>query len=559
VKQPLGNQRRAFGAIAVIASLSVGACTGDISESGGTGSGAGGPSGNLQCTAKVRPRLAPLRRMTRTQYQNTIGELFKGAVSPSAKFPNAEVVDTFSNDLERNTVDQAGAEGIFNAATETAVALVPVLSQWLGCDAATAGEQACLSVLLDEAATRVQRRPLAADERATLQQLFAEVRPNSSGFAEAAVELVRALLASPQFIYLDETGDLASASGAATRLSDYQVASRLSYLFWESMPDSELFGLAASGKLRTPVQLREQAERMLQDPRARKTVSRFYREWLQLPRLNAAVKDAQAFPEFDAALVASMNLELESFTNDVTWKPGGNLAMLFNDSSRVVDPALAALYGVAPGTGTAPITLPASRRAGIFTTAGFLSAHAHPGRTSPVKRGRFIREFVLCQTIKSPPASVDVTLPPIDPNKSVREQLAQHRTDPSCASCHQMMDPIGFAFEHYDALGKWRDTDGNVPVDAAGEITASESADGTFDGAVELSAALAESPQVRQCVATQWLRFSSGRREQESDSCDIEDLTMRFEQNSTNLRSLLLELTQLPGFLYRPSPDLEGT
>ena len=534
----------------------VAGCAGEISQPGG-GSVDGPPSSTQACNANT-PGPSPLRRITRQQYENTIQELFQGAVTPSAKFPQAHVVDTFSNDLTRNIVDQVGAEAIADAAEDVSTALATVMPAWLGCDPAAKSEAACLDVFLSEQAPRIQRRPLDAAETQTLKKLFDTVRPLSIDFSSALAELVRAELMSPQFLYLDERADPALQDGARVRFDDYQIASKLSYLLWDSMPDATLFQHAAAGQLRTKAQVRAEAERMLEDPRAHATVGRFYREWLQLPRLDDAVKDATEFPQFGPALVASMKEEVTRFADQITWGPSATLDALLLEHHRPVDASLAAMYGVQAPSDWSTVELPADQRAGLLTTAAFLSAHAHPGRTSPTKRGRFVREGLLCQPMKPPPANVDTTLPAKDPTKTLKEQLALHRSDPTCASCHDAMDPIGFGFEHYDALGTWRTADGQQPVDATGEILKSKSADGTFDGALELSAHLAQSPQVKSCFAAQWYRFAAGRPLESGDDCQVRILGDEFVGSGTDLRALIVELTQTQSFLYRPPADMEA-
>ena len=507
----------------------------------------------LDCSGiQVGP--TPLRRLTRAQYESTIDDLFGGAVQPSARFPQSTIVSGFTNDVDLNGIDQAGAEELYEAAQEVAVQLAVDARPFMGCDTSSASAD-CLAQFLDVGATRVYRRPLDAEEKATLASLFDTVTADGASESVAFQSVLEAMLMSPQFLYIHEAGDPATEDGGAVRLDDYEVASRLSYFLWDSMPDAELFVAAERRELRTREQILSHAERMLSDPRARDTVERFHREWLQLGRLAGAVK---VHAEFGPGLIASMKEDVDRFVSHVYWTEDGDLSLLLNGSFRFVDAPLASIYGVASqGQGFTRTETPSGQRSGLLTMAGFLAAHSHPGRTSIAKRGRFVREAMLCLNVPNPPDNVDITLPPRDPNLTTRQQLARHREDPNCAVCHNLLDPPGFAFEHYDELGRWRDFDGVQPVDASGEIVGTEGANGAFDGAVELSQHLASSPLAQSCVATQWLRFQRGRRYRPADACDIQDLTDDFTAESFNLRSLLVALTQTEGFLYRPVPDLE--
>lgn len=187
-----------------------------------------------------------------------------------------------------------------------------------------------------------------------------------------------------------------------------------------------------------------------------------------------------------------------------------------------------------------------------------LSVLAKPDQSSPVHRGKFVRERLLCQTLPPPPNDVEIVPPEVEPGVTTRERFRQHREDLACAGCHKMMDPIGLGFEHYDAIGLWRDTDQGLPVDATGEIVASRDADGPFDGAVELAHKLAASDEVRQCVVTQWFRFGYGRAEQDDDQCTLAQLNQAFAGAGYNIKALLVALTQTDAFRYRRAIAPQG-
>jgi hypothetical protein len=214
---------------------------------------------------------------------------------------------------------------------------------------------------------------------------------------------------------------------------------------------------------------------------------------------------------------------------------------------------VAAFYGV-PGPAVAEfqrVDLDPNQRAGLLTQPSILAVNAHADQTSPVHRGKFVRERLLCEPIAPPPPDVKAVPPAVDPNATTRERFAQHDKDPACAYCHKLMDPIGFGFEHYDAMGTWRDLEQGLPIDASGEITSSKDVDGTFDGAIQLAERLSTSEEVRACVVTQWFQYGHGRPNTKDDACTIQKLQTSFADAGYDIKELLVALTQTDAFLYR--------
>lgn len=496
--------------------------------------------------SSLRPGPTPLRRLTRSQYDNTVRDLFGADVVPGATFPENAVRIGFSNDYELNSLDPGGAEGIMDAAEAVTAQVVPQLAQLTDCDPVSEGEDVCFDAYLSGLVGRVYRRPLEADEGETLRELFAMSRADND-YGDAVGMTLRAALQSPQFLYLHETGDPSTNSGGVVRLSDWEMASRLSYLFWNTMPDPALELAASAGALHTPSQIEEQARRMVAAPRARETVRRFHLEWLQLQGLRQTSKEDEAFSD---ELQGSMQQEAARFAEYVTFDGPGDLRTLLTSPSTMADGELAEFYGVEGTSDWSLVQLDPTQRAGLLTQSGFLAKHAHPGRTSPVLRGKFVRREVLCDNVPSPPPDVDVTLPSVDPNLSIRDQLAAHRTDPSCKGCHEMLDPIGYGFEHYDTVGRWRTMEGNLPVDASGLVLAPGD-DFEFDGAIELAHWLAERPAVHRCFAAKWFQFSAGRRIGKEDETNVDQLAKIFGDDNLDITELMVGLTQTDAFLYR--------
>jgi hypothetical protein len=295
-----------------------------------------------------------------------------------------------------------------------------------------------------------------------------------------------------------------------------------------------------------------QAERMLEDPRARAALANFNGQWLRLDDLDRLDKDPSAYPEFEAALAASMKAETLALLEDVVFDGAGDLDTMLTADYGFADAALGELYGVSvAGDGLQRVDLDPTQRAGLLTQASVLALTGKPNQSSPVLRGKFVRARLLCEELPEPPPDVDTTPPTVDSDVTTRERFDQHSADPACASCHQLIDPIGFGLEHYDGIGRWRATDGGQPVDASGEVVGMQN--GTFDGAIELSEMLAGSEQVRTCFVETWFTYAHGRAPVEDDACTTDELAQAFDTSSRDVKSLLLALTQTEAFLHRPA------
>jgi hypothetical protein len=534
-------------------SCALGACTGLISDPGETdgrssptGSGPGGTvaSGKQQIGAS-----SSLRRMTREEYNNTVRDLLGDTTEPANQFsPDEKKLGVSVGGLVSSLLAeqlQAAAEGI----AERAVAK---LGSILPCSPSSIGEDACAQQFIEDFASRAFRRPISDEESKRLGALYASGK-SQHGFSAAIGLVIRALLQSPHFLYVLELGG-EGASGAKQLLGPWELASRLSYFLWSSMPDAELTALARSGELAKPEQIEAQARRMLRDDRAKQTVRAFHVHWLELEGLDTISKDPEFFPAFDDALRRSMHEETERFVEHAVLEDG-RLGTLLGASYSFVDSRLASLYGVpAPGSAWQKTELPAGQRAGILTHASFLSTQAKPNASSPVYRGKFVREALLCMTLPPPPPDLVIVPPSPDPNATTKQQFAQHSEDPACSVCHKLMDPIGFGFESYDGIGEFRSHENGIAVDSKGEVLETEDADGKFDGAVELALRLSQSEQVRDCVARHWFRFAVKRGEIH-DGDSIGAAKLAFGKSGHDIRELLIAITLTDGFRYRKSEE----
>ncbi len=523
----------------------------DGMDSDGDGETAGDPAA---CGDEgLSPGDAPLRRLTHWEYDNTIRDLLGDDGRYGEGFPNESAAVGFDNAASGQQVGTMLAEDYMRAAETISAAATEDLYALLPCSPATVGEDACAQTFIETLGPRAYRRPLTPSQRDRLLAVYTAAKAQYD--FEQAIELtLQVILQSPYFLYRVEMG-MPDPDADVVALDDWELATRLSYLLWGSMPDDALFDAAAAGTLGDPEQLALQAERMLGDPRAREAVAAFHRQWLRLGDIDTLNRDPTLYPEMDDELKVSMKAETETFLDYVVFEGEGDLSTIFGASYGFPDDRLAELYGVAdPGSLLPTRTeLPGDERSGLLTQASILALTAKPDQSSPVQRGAFVRERLLCQTLPEPPPGVDTTPPQVDPTLPTRERYEQHAIDPTCASCHDLIDPIGFGLEHYDALGRFRAEDGGRPVDARGTIAGLDDGDVDFDGAIELSSVLADQQEVRACFVQQWFTYAHGRAPTAVDDCSTEQLRTTFADGDHDIQQLLVALTQTAAFRFRPA------
>jgi hypothetical protein len=370
--------------------------------------------------------------------------------------------------------------------------------------------------------------------------------------------MIRAALQSAHFLYRLETTTASDPNAQLVPLSQYELATRLAYLIWSAGPDDGLLDAAGRGELSDRAAVAAKARAMLADPKARVAIDEFYNQWIGTSRLDIMTKSATQFPSYSDAMRDAMKAETPAFVEYVLWSGDHKLETLLTSPAAFVSPALASVYGVtlpAGATAAQMTTLPAAQsRAGILTQASFLAVQAHPDQTSPVLRGKFVRTKLMCQSVPPPPMDVDITPPAITSAATARDRFTAHEmAGTSCNSCHQLMDPIGFAFESFDAVGQYRTTENGATIDVSGKIVGSTDAslNGTFTGVRDLAAKLAASDQVRDCVATQWFRYAAGRTEEVPDGCSLTTMQDAFAASGGDLGELVVAMTQTAAFWYR--------
>ena len=511
------------------------------------------------CAKTVDLERTPLRRLTRTEYTNSVKDLLNVEVSATADLPADEVTNGFDNNAGVLTVSSLHAEKYVLVSETLAKLAVQNLSTLTGCDSAAKGEDACALAFAKSFGRRAFRRPTTTEDERQLLAAYAAGRTGGS-YAEGIEVMLRAALQSSNFLYRLELTPSTDAGAKRIPLSQFELASRLSYLAWASGPDDALLDAAAKGELATKDQVAAKARQLLAAPKARGAIGGFFEQWTSTRRLSITTKNNDAFPAYTPALRDAMAKELPAFVNDVLWNGDGQLSTLLTAPVAFVSGPLGQLYNVqtpASADGSpVKVSLPEKQqRAGILTQAGFLSVQGHPDQTSPVLRGKFVRAMLLCQPPPAPPADVDISLPTVDEGATARLRFGAHESAAkSCAGCHKLMDPIGLAFEHYDAIGQYREQDNGQPLDVSGEILGGNdtSLNGAFNGPAELAAKLASSQQVRACVATQWFRFASGRTESTKDACSLATMQTAFNAANGDIIDLIVATTQTDAFWYRP-------
>lgn len=492
----------------------------------------------------------PVARLTTAQYQRTLRALFPKVTLPAVDLPREVTVGGFVNNSRSQAPSPALIEQLLANATAVATAALVDPTKVLPCKASTAAEEtSCGHAFVEDLGRRAFRRPLASDEIARFEGQFDAAR-TAYGFPVALRMTIETLLQTPQFLYLTELGQRQSDGRYA--LTSYELASRLSYFLWNSMPDDALLAAAGNGELATPAGIEKQARRLLSDPQARDAVATFQEQWLRIDHIDDLSRSATSFPAWnDATSPAALRASTAAYADYLFWDRG-TLAAYLTDSNGFVSNETSAFFGVPSTDATAKLLpLDPAQRSGILTYPGLMAAFAHSLDDAPVQRGVFVLDRFLCAPTPPPPPGVNQATPPQGATpKTTRERIAQTHEQGTCAGCHKIIDGIGFGFSHYDATGAWRNTDSGQPVDATGSLVGTD-VDGPFDGAVALGQKLAQSKQVQSCVSTQWLRYSLGLAPNEINKTMVDPVTDSFRQKGIDVRELVVAVVKSDAFRYR--------
>jgi hypothetical protein len=558
---------RGFAALSLLLAAVVGnlGCQGVIGETnpqqrdiGGTGPGAGAGVGNGSTpggTGTGDPGspvpTTLVARLTNQQYTNTLADLLPGVAFQAAGLPAENIVGGFENVSVAQTPSAELIEGYRATSQAVATAATTDLTKVLPCTVkASTDEVPCGTQFIGTFGKQAFRRPLTSDESTRMVSFFTTAR-TTYDFKTAIGMVIQAFLQAPQFLYRVQLG--AAAQGAYVALTSYEMASRLSYLLWDTMPDKTLMAAADGDQLANADQMETQARRLLGDARAHASVANFHRQWLRFSKLDAMVKDPTAFPQWSAAMDQAMIDSAKQFVDHEFWDQG-TLDSFLTDNHVYVNDVLAPVYGL-PAPGTSQLTLvaaDATQRAGIMTQAGLLAGFAHEVFDSPVLRGVFVLDRLLCAAPAPPPPGVNLTLPStISGPQTTRQMFENGHEQGACAGCHKQIDGIGFGFESYDAIGKWRTTDNGQPVDHTGTVTGTADLNGPYDGAVELANKMAKSEGVQSCVASKWLGYALGL--ETVPSAALQPVAQGFIASGRNFQELLVELVRSDAFRLRPA------
>ncbi|MEM9188067.1 MAG: DUF1592 domain-containing protein [Myxococcota bacterium] len=500
------------------------------------------------CGAAPEVPVAELRRLTRDQLDQTIEDLLEDDSRPARTLPPDEAGNGF---IVAGPASPLFVEKIATTAEQVASDAAGKVDGWLDCSAADA---ACGSQAIHVLGRRAWRRPLAAEEQTRLDAVFS-VGAQDGGFRQGVTLVLQALLESPNFLYHVELPPEEAADGAVVMVNDYALASRLSYFIWGSMPDETLLDAAEAGELRTVSGLRAQALRLLDDEaRGGRGFHGFYEHWLELPAVSNLAKDPDTYPDFDETVAASLRASLESFL-DAAFREDGDYRTLMTSNEAWVNEATASIWGLDPaefGEELRRVRIESGQRAGILTHPAVLARVAKTDETDPVTRGVMVRERFLCQALPEFPADNEDAVPPAPSSeRTTRERYAEQLVNPECAPCHQLFNPIGFGFEHYDAVGAWREQDNGFPVDGSGEFVATRDLNGEFYGGVDMAERIAESREAQDCFATHVFRFALQRSETAADECSLQGIGDAFADAEFNLRALILAVVESDPFRFQ--------
>ena len=548
---PLSRASRGLATVLLLCgAAALSACIGDIGSgdennvgpgnSGGDPGGSGGPGGGVTPSGIQISPTSQLPRLTKVQWENTVKDLFDlpAVTGLSVSFaPDPLGGKAFENNQSALDVTpqlwsdyQVAAEAVAELVTGDATLMGKLPG---GGDA---------TKLVEELATRAFRRPLVADEATALKAVFdkgAELYPEQDAFAAGARMLIQALLQSPHFVYRAELATTDAGDGLVA-LSSYEVASRLSFGLWNSMPDAALFDAAASGQLDTQEGLEAQVDRLLESTRAKETMRVFFDELYEAEQYENLNKSPTKYVDWDPALGAQMRMELSKFVSHIVFDLKGGAREVLTSTTTFVTPELAAIYGIPDSSLDQPdedgyyqVELDPKERSGLLTRLGFLAWKGTETQPDSILRGVFMNRKIICQHLGDPPdAAMGAKL---GDEKTNREKVEALTGEGTCgASCHgTFINPAGFALEHYGAIGEWRAEDNGEAIDSSSTFPF-EDGDQSYKDAVEWSKVLADSPQVHRCYSGFWVEYLMGRsKDEKRDDALIEKLAEVSETGST--------------------------
>lgn len=508
-----------------------------------------------------------IRRLTHSQYNNTLRDLLGDQTRLANGFPREDFVSGFKNRAEGQGIPPLLAEAYSGAAERAARSAFRGGDHQglISCKPHSSTDVDCAEAFVKEFGAKAFRRPLTKAEVRIYTDLLHDEAGRTDEFMSGAQMVVEAMLQSPHFLFRTE-------HGAGEELAQYETANRLSYFLWDTMPGDELRAAAAAGELETIEQVEAMARRMLKDPRARASMEEFLAQWLRFDRALTATRERRLFPEFNTELARAMTEETRQLFDYLVWKDG-DFREFFSADYSFVSTALAELYGLPePEEEFAKVAYPAdSGRGGVLGHGSIMTLTSSPSDTSPTGRGVFIREHFLCHDVPPPPPGVDATLPMVTESRPLtnRDRLEIHLNSTPCMSCHKLIDSIGVGFEQYDAIGqfreqlllKFRDPDYDGADDEKKEIEVKLDLDteahvqglegSEFSTPKELGQILANDPGCQRCVVKQLFRYAMGREETAGDQIAIDGMLDTFESSGFKFREMMVAVVKSDPFLGR--------
>ncbi len=551
-----------------------GAEAGTDGASVGGSDSSGDTDGEFPGDASCRLDRSPLRRLTTTQYFNALDDLFPGHDfrALGVTFPTDVAVHGFENAALTQVPSPSLIEGYQRSALAVTTTIfedeeevVEILGQPLPGSRVEA--TAAVTDAIARHGQRVFRRPLTDGELQTYVQIFEDNFDETEAFDDDFIVglsmAFQALLQAPGFVYIVEGGASADAEpGDLVALTSWEVASRLSFLLWDSMPDEALFAAAEADALSTPQEVEEQVRRMLEAPAARDVIRSFHRQWLEVDHVLEEMKDPGTYPQWSEQTANAALEQVERYAEHVFFEGEGTVAELFSGTQYPMHPSLSGVLDVGDVEDWTMMPVDGSQRRGLLTLPGVLATFAHPVHPSPVLRGAYVREQILCSPLPPPPEDVDVTPPDGSEGSALtnRERYETILDDDTCAGCHVLLHGFGFPFENYDSVGAFRELDDGIAVDPSAELLGVMGMEGTVEDALELADRIAEADVVRECVATQWYRYGFARDPdpEGGDVCMTDELMGAMVESGGDMRELLVTLATSEDFLHLRVPAQEG-
>ncbi len=503
-------------------------------------------------------RATPLRLLTRTEYNNTVEDVFQITSKPASVLPREPLAFSFDNNYDVMQVTDSTVLGGLSVAEALAADIVTTQRSILPLSCA-AEDTACAKQFVAAMGRRLFRRTLTQDERSLFEKLFGDTLKQPDATFNTGLEwTLAAMLQAPQFLYRFETADgfPGATSAVSMPLSSIEMASKLSFFVWASAPDEALLDAAERGDLLNDAGLLKELRRMQQSPKARRGMANILGQLFRSEEISALEKAKSIYPGFDTALASALQTSLELSLSDMA-NEDGSLSTLLTSKTLYANDKMGAYVTGMTGAAFRSVAMPEGERSGFLTHPGLLARLSAPDQSSPIRRGIFVLEKLMCQTPKPPPANANTMPPPVDLKDTTRERFQRHVADPSCAECHAQIDPIGFGFENFDGIGARRETDNGKPVNSNGLVFDAKDAalNGTFQNVQQLTARLAASRQVSDCMSSHFFRYALGRVEDDMDSCALKTVQDTFVSSQGNFRQLQQAIVLSASFRTRAVPQ----